>query len=575
MCGIIGYMGEQNANQFVLDGLKELVYRGYDSWGIAYTNSGKIKCLKVVGDVTDSARLQHSSYCAIGHTRWATHGTVTRNNAHPHLSNDNHTAVVHNGIIENHSEIKEQLEQKGYKFTSETDSEIIPLLFEDLVKTHTPIEAAKILVNRLKGKYSFLAMHQNQFFGLNNGCPLLVGKSSCGYFIASDVQAFLKHTKQMAFLKENEMVVIKKDKVQFINNTSGICFNKDYSHINFSAEATSLNSYPHYMLKEIEEQPQSLHRMISEISLKETLNMINKCSKIIITGCGTSYHVALHAADMLLYSTGKPVIPVIASEFSQISPTLNDKTLFIAISQSGETADTLEALSFAKKKCCQTMSVINSEHSSMSRFAGNHLYMRAGPEKAVAATKTYTNSLAIFMLLEQAIQNKNLLHSEDIRDIIRKTIIKSKPKMQKLANELKDKRHLFILGRGNDYYTALEGALKMKEISYIHAEGFAGGELKHGTMALIEKGTPVIVLTNYASFEKTVGNAQEVKARGAKIIGVSPRTHEAFDRNIHTPHIYDRLTKSVLLQLLAYYVSVAKNLNPDKPRNLAKSVTVT
>lgn len=583
MCGIICYKGKKNATEIVTDGLKRLEYRGYDSWGIAFKND-KLDIIKKVGKIGDfyGASKLKESHVAIGHTRWATHGGATEANAHPHISCDKKIAVVHNGIIENFQELRKELE-KRHKFVSETDTEVIPHLIEE--NMHLGFEeAVKAALKRLEGNYAIVAVHEKEekIIAAKKGSPLVLGLGDGEYFIASDVPAFLKHTNKVIFLDDEELVTINKEiKIYSLKTNKEI--KKETSEIKWTLEQAQKNGYPHYMLKEISEQKETLKRAINqdEKEIKKIAEEINKGFGTFFVACGTAYHAALTASYIFSKITKKHINVVLASEFPSYEHFLTEKTLVIPISQSGETADVLEAVKAAKEKKSKIISIVNVTGSTLMRQSDVFFQTNAGPEIAVASTKAFTSQLALLTLLAYACDGK----FEEGKKVLEKTAgytgeMLSKEfgeQIKKLAKKIKDKEHLFIIGRSVNYPIALETALKIKEVSYIHAEGFAGGELKHGTLALIEQGTPCIVFASDDDNKKEIlSNAMEIKARGGYIIGISPENNEVFDYFIKVPDKggLSPIINIIPAQLLAYYLSVERGHNPDTPKNLAKSVTV-
>ncbi|MEM5794003.1 MAG: glutamine--fructose-6-phosphate transaminase (isomerizing) [Candidatus Aenigmatarchaeota archaeon] len=587
MCGIFGYFGENNAFSTILKGLKMLEYRGYDSAGIAILGQ-KLEIVKDIGKIDEVfSKVNPESLAGnlgIGHTRWATHGKVTKENAHPHVSNNKKIAVVHNGIIENYQELKSFLESNGFVFYSETDTEVIPNLIEyEMRKGESFEEACKSAFKMLEGNYAILVVHEDEkkIIATRNGSPLVIGVGEKEYFAASDIPAFLEFTPRVIYLHDKDFVVIDKE-MKFFNLAEEREVKREVKSVEWSLEQVKKGNFEHYMLKEISEQVETIQRAINqdEKILMEVAKKIKEAKGVFLIGCGTSYHACLTASYLFSRIAKMHVNAVLASEFSNYEDFLMEKTLVIAVSQSGETADVLEAVKTAKKKGSKVISIVNVAGSSLHRNSDQALLMNAGPEICVLSTKTYTSQLAILTLLAYALAGKyeegrkklgylwNLIYnltSESTREHIKK-----------LAEKLKDKEHIFLIGRGLQYPTALEAALKIKEVSYIHAEAFAGGELKHGTIALIENDTPCIVFVSEENEKEIISNAYEVKARGGYIIGISPKRNEIFDFWIKVPEVGETnpICQIIPIQILAYQLAVLRGYDPDKPRNLAKSVTV-
>lgn len=583
MCGIIGYKGNRNASEIVVEGLKTLEYRGYDSWGVALKNSD-IHITKRVGKIGEMDERLAESHMGIAHTRWATHGGVTKENAHPHSNGDKSIVVVHNGIIENYQELRRRLTDKGHVFVSETDTEVIPFMIEENMKVMSFAQAMRAALQELKGNYAVVAMHKDSdiMVGARKGSPLLLGVGQDEYFLASDAPAFMKYTNKVVFLDDGEMVILNKgwEVIDVMSGDKKICA---LSEIDIEAGDASKGDYPHFMLKEIYEQPDSLLRTVNqrEQELLNFANMISKGFGVFFVACGTAYHACLTGSYMFSNICHKHVNQTIASEFKNYEDFLTEKTLVVPVSQSGETADVLDAVKAAKKRGAKIFSIINVAGSSLSRKSDNVFYINAGPEIGVASTKAFTSQTAVMLMLSYACK-KQLKDAKDMlfetSDAIGALLKNGNSKIIKeLAHKIKDSRSIFTLGRGMHYPVALEAALKIKEISYIHAEGFPGGELKHGTIALIEKGTPCIVFVpNDETKDEIISNAIEVKSRGALVIGVGPENNEIFDYHIKVPDLKEAscIANIVPIQLLAYNLALELGLDPDKPRNLAKSVTV-
>lgn len=583
MCGIFGYIGYRNASKLVIEGLKSLDYRGYDSWGIATQNNPSLQIVKDVGKIeycNDFGFKQ--SKLAIGHTRWATHGKVTKINAHPHTSCDAKIAVVHNGIVENYQELKKEL--KHHKFISETDSEVIPHLIEEYLKTNSYVDAVKKALRRLEGRFAVLIinLNHNELIAARRGSPLIIGIDKNEFFASSDVLAFISHTNKVVYLEDDELVLLN-DTIKVFNLNDDKIVNKNIETIEWNLQHIDKQGYEHYMLKEILEQNLTVTKAITQddLKLRYIAEKINHSGGTFFIGCGTAGNAALTASYLFSKITNKHVNFCIASEFPNYKNFLNKDSLIIAISQSGETADVLEAVKFAKEKNASILSIVNVIGSSLNRASDYSFITNAGPEKCVLATKSFTSQISLLILLAYACNNmindgKLLLSdvSRYINSLFRKDYIKH---IEQLAEKIKQSKAIYVIGRGLNYPTALEAALKIKEVSYIHAEGFAGGELKHGVIALIEDKTPCIVLVaDDENKNDIISNAIEMKSRGAFIIGVAPENNEIFDYFIKVPNfkLASPIINIIPIQLLAYYLAVKLGKDPDKPRNLAKSVTV-
>ena len=611
MCGIVGYVGEKKCTPILLNGLKNLEYRGYDSAGIAVIENNDIEVIKEKGRVKNLEDLVNSSMfnsnIGIAHTRWATHGKPSKQNSHPHLDNSKTFAVVHNGIIENYKEIRNFLEKSDYIFSSQTDTEVIPNLIhyyyskEDKTKDNF-LKSVCLACTRLKGSYAILVLCRDfpkvQIIARKDS-PLVVGKGKNEFYIASDIPAILEYTKDFYFLDDNEMALIEKDNILFFNNNL-VEHIKKIKHINLDSFSNTKNGYDDFMIKEIYEQPKAIYRTLenrlklgeisnfTEISLsKKDISSINQ---IYIVACGTAMHAGLATKNLIEYLCNIPVNVEIASEFRYRNPLINKHTLCIFISQSGETADTIAALKLAKKKGSKTIAISNVIGSSITREADNTIYTYAGSEIAVASTKAYTSQVSLLCLF--AIYLSEVLETTKIKEIecIKKDllslpekveeILERQEKIKEIAKQVYLERDIFFLGRGIDYTTCLEASLKLKEISYIHSEAYAAGELKHGPIALIENDITVIgILTDSNLIEKTFSNLQEVISRGAKVFVI---TSEDLQKNTFdfiftipkTNKFLSPILSIVPLQLFSYYISKEKGLDVDKPRNLAKSVTV-
>lgn len=611
MCGIVGYIGNQKATPILLNGLSALEYRGYDSAGIAVLEKNNICILKDKGRVKNLYNIdginELSANIGIAHTRWATHGKPSKENAHPHSDNSNTFAVVHNGIIENFAVLKEFLINKGYTFYSETDTEIIPNLihyyyYNNIEDDDKFLRAVKSACDDLKGSYSIEVLsklHPDKLIVIRKDSPLVIGTSESENFVASDIPAVLSYTRKFYLLNDNEYAVIYKDKVEFYDNSLSK-INKGIKTIDWDANAAEKDGFDDYMLKEIFEQPNSIRETIgSRFKLGENCSFddltlskdyLNSLNKIYIIGCGTAMYAGLVGKDIIEKLCKIPVEVEIASEFRYRDPIIDNKTLCIYISQSGETADTIAALKLAKSKGAKTLSISNVIGSSITREADYTIYTHAGPEIAVASTKAYTSQVVLIAIL--AIHFAEILESadkeviehlkSDILDLQAKitALLNNTEEIQEFAKKIYTQKDIFFLGRGVDYHVALEGSLKLKEISYIHSEAYAAGELKHGPIALIENGITVVgIMTIPNLVEKCVSNMQEVISRGANTLIITnqnlPNSNFNYVINIpETNPLISPILSVIPMQLLAYYISKNKGLDVDKPRNLAKSVTV-
>ncbi|HIZ81132.1 MAG TPA: glutamine--fructose-6-phosphate transaminase (isomerizing) [Candidatus Mediterraneibacter pullistercoris] len=611
MCGIVGFVGEEQAAPILLNGLSKLEYRGYDSAGIAVRSDRPddisiIKAkgrLKILAEKTDNGR-SVSGTCGIGHTRWATHGEPSENNAHPHCTDDRSVVLVHNGIIENHQEIKDKLLRSGYTFYSQTDTEIaVKLVDYYYKKTGTPLEAMARAMLRIRGSYAFGVMFHDcpgKLYAARKDSPLIIGKSGTGCLIASDVPAILDKTRNVYYIGNLEIAELSQDEIHFYNIDREE-IEKEMVEIKWDAESAEKGGYEHFMLKEIHEQPKAVQDMIgayvkdnaidfSEVGLTD--ESLKDLERIYIVACGSAYHVGMAGKYVLEDLAGIPVEVDLASEFRYRNPIIVPKSLIIVVSQSGETADSLAALRLAEERGVPVLGIVNVVGSSIARESDYILYTYAGPEISVATTKAYSTQLiAMYLIAIQAAKVKGRIDEERyaglltemaaLPDKIQKTL-DDKERLQWFASKYANAKDIFFIGRGLDYAISLEGSLKMKEISYIHSEAYAAGELKHGPISLVENGILVIgVLTQNQLFEKTLSNMTEVKSRGAYLMGLTTygnyNIEDTADFSVYVPKTEPYFTTSlaiVPLQLMGYYVSVAKGLDVDKPRNLAKSVTV-
>jgi len=589
MCGIFGYIGnKQNVSQMIFEGLKTLEYRGYDSWGIAIKNQNSISIEKQTGKLPESLKSSISnvkSNIGIGHTRWATHGGVTVKNAHPHTDCSGNIAVIHNGIVENFESLKTALIEKGHKFKSETDTEIIPHLIEEHLKNETFTIAVKNAFNKLSGLNAIVVLNSetDEIAAAKTGSPLLAGITDTPgeYYLASDASGIIKHTKKVIFLEDNQMVVLGKE-LKLFQLPEGKEIKPEIHTLTWKFEEAEKGKYPHFLIKEIHEQPKVINNIALTYSesTKQLANLIKNAYGTFMVGCGTASYAALAGVYLFSNIAKKHVNFSIGSEFKYLEDYIKSETLVIPISQSGETIDVVEPVQKAKAKGAQIAAIVNVLGSTIYRLADHKFLLGAGQEKAVIATKSFMAMFSILLMTAYTMVNKQkeatdqlIKAGEDIKKILEDT-----KEIKQLAKELKKKEQIYILGRGLSYATAMEASLKIKETAYVHAEGFAGGELKHGVMALIEKGTPCIVFApNDETYEEIISNAQEVKARGAYVIGIGARNNDVFDKFFQTDDIKEAtlLPQIAVIQLLAYYLALEKGIkDPDKPRNLAKSVTV-
>lgn len=606
MCGIIGYIGNKDLDSVILVGLEKLEYRGYDSAGIAVIHNGRLLVRKRAGRIGDLYNLVNglafNGKVGIGHTRWATHGKVNDINAHPHVDCKSQIAVAHNGIIENFEELKRELESRGHKFISETDSEVVPHLIEEYYEGSL-VDAVLKTVNRLKGSFALVIVSSNEpdkIIGVKMNSPLIVGIGKGEMFLASDVTPLLAHTKEVIPLADGEIAVLTQDSWRIID-FNGNEKKKEVSRVEWTVDMAEKGQFPHFMLKEIFEQPDVISRNLEyyirgkEVTLLKDFNLrrllLNK-DRILIQASGTSLHAGL-VGKYVLEKLAKIQTDVdFSSEFRYREPVLNQNTLVIAISQSGETADTLAGVKMVKDSGLEVLSIVNVKDSSIARESDYVLYINAGPEIGVASTKAYTAQILILTLLSLEVgllrgyvseEEFQTLRKElnEIPSMIRKVLDKN-AQIKEVADKFLDAKYFMFLGRGVNYPTALEGALKLKEISYIHAIGYAAGEMKHGPLALVDKDLPVVFINPYTSvYEKSINNLEEVKARGGVILSVITEGDEKMkalsDYTFEIPRVNELFTPIVSiipLQLFAYHVAVGRGCDVDKPRNLAKSVTV-
>ena len=609
MCGIVGYIGFNQASDFLLDGMAKLEYRGYDSAGIAVIGAeNAIKIQKKVGRLANLEAIvkadPNEGTVGIGHTRWATHGRPSDMNAHPHASEDGKFAVVHNGIIENYMPLKEELIEKGYHFKSETDTEVVAHLLEDMYDGDF-VSTVRRMLDRVDGAYALeiiCADEPDKIICTKKENPLVIGLGKGENFVASDIPAIINYTRDTYILNDGELAIVTRDNVSVFDR-KGNTIDKEVFHVNWNAEAAEKGGYEHFMLKEIHDQPKAVRDTfgthISEDGktvifdeLNWTADDVAAFNKILIVACGTAYHAGLVTKQYIENLARIPVNVEIASEYRYSNPLTDDKTLCIVISQSGETSDTLAALKEAKRHGAKSLAITNVVGSSISREADNTVYTWAGPEISVASTKAYTTQLVAGLLfavylgqlngkMDPALGGEILCGVKSLPTLIHE-IFEVDEDMKAFAKHYGFKSDAFFLGRAIDYAVAMEGALKLKEISYIHAEAYAGGELKHGTLALIEEGVPVIALaTQEDVYDKMISNIREVKAREAVVIGIGMKGDEELSKHVdHTIYV-PRANKFIApilavvpLQLLAYYAAITRGADVDKPRNLAKSVTV-
>ena len=600
MCGIVGYVGKKKASDFLIEGLSKLEYRGYDSAGIAVINNGKVEIRKHKGRLSNLVEeLSNNSAegtIGIGHTRWATHGEPSDVNSHPHQTSKGDITVVHNGIIENYSELTQWLKSEGYEFKSATDTEVIPNLIHYYYNGNL-FEAVVKATEKLEGSYALgvvSGQEPDKIVAVRKDSPLIVGIGQGETFIASDIPAVLNYTRDIYLLEDNEFVVLTNEGVE-VFEANGDKINKEIYKVTWNEDAAEKGGYDSFMLKEIHEQPKAIKdTMAGRVALNEKVNLgdFKLTSEEYIVACGTAYNAGLMGKVAIEDLARIPVEVAIASEFRYRNPIVTNKTLIVTLSQSGETADTLAVLRDAKKIGAKTLAITNVVGSSISREADSVIYTMAGPEIAVASTKAYTTQAVVMNLLGMYLADlKGLLKSEEEAEIKNallelpskvEEVLNQKAQIAKIAKLISQEKDLFYLGRDVDYALAIEGALKIKEIAYIHSEAYAGGELKHGTIALIEPGTKIIALLTQSNLkDKMISNIREVKSRGAEIIGIAYENQEVdlsvFDEIIRIPQISTRIAPilgAVVLQLLAYYVATERGCDIDKPRNLAKSVTV-
>lgn len=606
MCGIVGYIGQRDCTDVLMDGLEKLEYRGYDSAGIAVFEKTGIKTVKTKGKLKDMRQKLETEgspvgHCGIGHTRWATHGEPSDQNSHPH--SNGRVTIVHNGIIENYIELKEFLTEKGYVFHSQTDSEVVACLLDYYYSERNPLRAIMETVKELQGSYALGIMFKDfpdRVYATRKESPLIVGIGENEYFIASDIPAFLKYTKKYALLEDDDIVCMTNDDIEFYD-VHGLPEQKEISVAEWDVEQAQKCGYPHFMLKEIHEQPEIVQKTLEscckngEPSFEDiglTDDMLRDVKRVFVVACGTAMHAGIIARYAIEQLARVPVTVEVASEFRYMDPIVGEGDLVIVVSQSGETADTKAGLELAKQKGAKTLALVNVKYSAIARQADMFIHTLAGPEIAVASTKAYTAQISVLYLLAfrfafargtidrermNQLTAQLLTAPKAIQDVIDR-----KQDCQYIASKLINTDTLFFIGRSFDYALSLEGSLKLKEISYIHSEAYAAGELKHGTISLIEPGIPVITVATQSSvLAKTISNMEEVKARGGVIIAVCRKgtvfAADSVDMKLEIDTDLDDILVPLptvcALQLIAYYTSVLRGIDPDKPRNLAKSVT--
>lgn len=588
MCGIIGYIGNKDAAPILFNGLKRLEYRGYDSAGVVTGGSG-FHIKKDIGKLDSINQrinlLSVPGNLGIAHTRWATHGGVTKENAHPHLDCEGKIAVVHNGIVENYQELKANLVKLGHVFKSQTDTEVISHLIEEIMKKGRNFpDASASALRVIEGSYAVLILKEDErrLVAARKGSPLVVGVSDSQYFVASDIPAFLEYTKNVVYLHDYDMILLDDSGMKIFNILQNKEVERKIDTVDWDIRQAEKGEFQHFMLKEISEQVDTIQMAAQQNKevVDHVVKEMREARGIFLVAAGSSYHACLAASYIMSKVSKLHINVVLASEFPHYEHYLNNKSLIIAVSQSGETADVLEVVKSAREKKSKIISLVNVVGSSLTRTSDMSLNINAGPEICVLSTKTYTSQLALFTLLSYALSDKYEDGKKKLtylwNEIYNLTSATTREKLQELAEKLKDKEHIFLIGRGLQYATALEAALKIKEVSYIHAEAFAGGELKHGTIALIENGTACIVFVSNENEKEILSNAIEIKSRGGYIIGVSPKSNEIFDFWIKVPEAGNEnpIVQIIPIQILAYQLAVLRGLDPDKPRNLAKSVTV-
>ena len=597
MCGIVGYIGKRDAQPIILGALKRLEYRGYDSCGIAVLSNGKIEVFKERGTIDELEKAlggtRISGTVGIGHTRWATHGEPSRRNAHPHTDCKGDIVVVHNGIIENFQRLREKLTEEGHVFRSDTDTEVVAHLVEKYYNGNLE-EAVKRALREIKGSYALAILHKadEKIIAARNKSPLVLGVGDGEFFVASDIPALLEHTNRVIYLEDGDLIVITKGGFRIENG--GAVVSRKTETVLWSIEDAEKGGYEHFMLKEIHETPRVIEDTLATHLRDSALGTMNldldvpRPAEVLMVACGTSFHAALVGKYVIEELAGVPVRVNLASEFNYAATPLSRGTLVVGITQSGETADTLSALRKARAAGCATLAITNVLGSSVTRLADRVIYMRAGPEICVAATKTFTAQLITLYLLALHFSDMELAEKQKMFKELRRLpmavqrVLDVEDKIKRISERIASYENVFFIGRGISFPVALEGALKLKEISYIHAEGYAAGELKHGPFALLTEKTPVVaIVARDRTYDTMLGNIKEVKARNAPVVAVADENDDEIEKYvdfvIRTPHveaIFSAVTNSVALQLLAYYAARKRGCEIDKPRNLAKSVTV-
>ncbi|HEY3067469.1 MAG TPA: glutamine--fructose-6-phosphate transaminase (isomerizing) [Methylomirabilota bacterium] len=591
MCGIFGYVGTRgDAADLVLRGLKNLEYRGYDSWGVAVAQDGHAVLEKRVGKIGDAVPSLPASGLGLGHTRWATHGGVTEPNAHPHLDCDGHLALIHNGIVSNYRELRDPLLRAGHQFRSETDTEVVVHVLEDCLAETPPgpeqlVIATMAAFRRLEGlnAIAVLDVRTGQLAAAKSGSPLVLGWNHEGHMLASDYSALLEHTRRVTFVDDGQAALVSRDGHRLFDVATGAELVPEIVEVEWEAAAAELSGFPDYMTKEIHEQPAVLRRLADGAGehARRLAAMIADARDVFIIGCGTAGHAALAGQYFLARIGRRRVTFATGSEFAYLREFVDEGALVIALSQSGETIDIIDSVRAARQRGARVAAMVNVEGSTLWRLADLAVPLSAGPERCVLATKSFTAKLAILLLTALDLAGQRTAGAALLRaaadEIERLLADERRDLVRRIAESIYRRDHLFAIGRGPSYPMALEAALKVKEVSYVHAEGFAGGELKHGVIALIEPGTPCLVLApRDETRDDILAGAMEVKARGAMLIGISPDAHEAFDHHIRVADLgpASAIVNAVPAQLLGYYLALLRGHDPDKPRNLAKSVTV-
>jgi glucosamine--fructose-6-phosphate aminotransferase (isomerizing) len=587
VCSIIGYRGKLDAAPLIVESLKRMEYRGYDSVGVATSNEGKILMRKGVGRVVEVNKLFNlgklPGQIGIGHTRWATHGGVINSNAHPHSACTNDIAVVHNGIIENYMELKEEITNLGHTFKSQTDSEVIAHLLEIYYLDSKDVKEAIIKTcKRLQGAYAFVAIFEDGVIGgARYDEPLIIGILDEGYFISSDVLGFLEHTDRAIFLDNQDIAIIDGGELQLFG-FNGLPVKRPITQVAWELGAADKGKYAHYTLKEIHEQTSTIIQAGTQNidRMQNFCDIILNAKSVYITGSGTSYNSALIAKQIFAKFAKIRVETILSSEFQYVHDLIDNNSVLIAISQSGESSDVLQSVKTAKQKGAKILSVVNVQTSSLARISDSSLGVNCGPEIGVAATKSFTGQVSLIYHIADNLCNNCIGFVQKNKELIRaiEFVLDNEYKIAEIADNMKDVRDIYLLGRSVHYPLALEGALKLKELAYVHAEGIAAGELKHGPLALVDLNTVVIVINpSDATFNDTISNAHEIKSRGAKVIGISDSENHLYDQFIKIPKVSEflyPLVEVIPLQILAYFLALKKNADPDYPRNLAKSVTV-